>query len=293
METLEESEMFPERKLLLFYVLIALAISPLDSMRTTSLQLRNRLEPSPGQRCAGRNFNGKRCCTPQEPCGYGEGDCDGPGDGGGNDGHAGCRGELVCGSNNCRKFGLFYHDKDDCCDLPDTLRVVTNRSPMQLNGAPLEPRIGQRCAGRNYNGRRCCTPEKPCDEGEGDCDGPGDGGQSDGHRGCKGDLVCGSNNCQKFGLYYHEKDDCCEKPVTVSRTAQRPAWTGWGSWSGFSRCSKECGLGKRVRVRICQGPGCGVNMHFEDRQERVCIGDNCVKDYPDYQDYNFDYQFRG
>jgi len=253
--------MFPERKLLLFYVLIALAISPLDSMRTTSLQLRNRLEPSPGQRCAGRNFSGKRCCTPQEPCG--------------------------------RKFGLFYHDKDDCCDLPDTLRVVTNRSPMQLNGAPLEPRIGQRCAGRNYNGRRCCTPEKPCDEGEGDCDGPGDGGQSDGHRGCKGDLVCGSNNCQKFGLYYHEKDDCCEKPVTVSRTAQRPAWTGWGSWSGFSRCSKECGLGKRVRVRICQGPGCGVNMHFEDRQERVCIGDNCVKDYPDYQDYNFDYQFRG
>ena len=169
METLEESEMFPERKLLLFYVLIALAISPLDSMRTTSLQLRSRLEPSPGldediyvavdspnhwkqwiiffsgQRCAGRNFNGKRCCTPQEPCGYGEGDCDGPGDGGGNDGHAGCRGELVCGSNNCRKFGLFYHDKDDCCDLPDTLRGVTsalNRSPMQLNGAPLEPRIG-------------------------------------------------------------------------------------------------------------------------------------------------------
>ena len=48
METLKESEMFPERKLLLFYVLIALAISPLDSMRTTSLQLRNRLEPSPG-----------------------------------------------------------------------------------------------------------------------------------------------------------------------------------------------------------------------------------------------------
>ena len=162
MESLQTSEMIPERKLLLFYVLIAFTISPLDSMQTTSLQLRNRLEPSPGllkiqvespkqwkpwiiyfsgQRCAGRNFNGKRCCTPQAPCGYGEGDCDGPGDGGGNDGHAGCRGELVCGSNNCRKFGLFYHDKDDCCDLPDTLRSVTT-APVQLNGAPLEPRIG-------------------------------------------------------------------------------------------------------------------------------------------------------
>ena len=63
--------------------------------------------------------------------------------------------------------------------------------------------------------RRCCTPEDPCDEGEGDCDGPGDGGQNDGHRGCRGDLVCGSNNCRKFGHYYHEKDDCCEKPSSV------------------------------------------------------------------------------
>ena len=48
--------------------------------------------------------------------------------------------------------------------------------------------------------------------GEGDCDGPGDGGQHDGHRGCLPGLVCGSNNCKKFGLYYHEKDDCCDKP---------------------------------------------------------------------------------
>ena len=77
----------------------------------------------------------------------------------------------------------------------------------------LEPPPGQRCSGRNYQGRRCCTPENPCDEGEGDCDGPGDGGQHDGHRGCKGDLVCGSNNCKQFGIYFHEKDDCCVKPT--------------------------------------------------------------------------------
>ena len=51
----------------------------------------------PDQRCAGRNYNGRRCCTPEAPCEYGEGDCDGPGDGGRHDGHAGCRGELVCG----------------------------------------------------------------------------------------------------------------------------------------------------------------------------------------------------
>ena len=76
---------------------------------------------------------------------------------------------------------------------------------------PFEPQDGQRCSGRNYGGRRCCTPQDPCDEGEGDCDGPGDGGQHDGHAGCRCDLVCGSNNCRKFGHYYHEKDDCCER----------------------------------------------------------------------------------
>ena len=74
--------------------------------------------------------------------------------------------------------------------------------------------LGQRCSGRNYGARRCCTPDNPCDVGEGDCDGPSDGGEHDGHEGCKDDLVCGSNNCLKFGDYYHERDDCCEKLET-------------------------------------------------------------------------------
>ena len=72
---------------------------------------------------------------------------------------------------------------------------------------------GQRCTGRNYGSRRCCTPEEPCNEGEGDCDGREDGDVHDGDQGCIGNLVCGSNNCQKFGLYYHEEDDCCERPT--------------------------------------------------------------------------------
>merc|ERR1719334_152637 len=91
--------------------------------------------------------------------------------------------------------------------LTKTVLKRSNFTPL------LHPPPGQRCSGRNYQGRRCCTPENPCDEGEGDCDGPGDGGGHDGNNGCKGDLVCGSNNCRQFGLYYHEKDDCCEKPT--------------------------------------------------------------------------------
>ena len=40
------------------------------------------------------------------------------------------------------------------------------------------------------------------------------------NKGCKGDLECGSNNCKKFSLYFHEKDDCCEKPSNKSKKAQ-------------------------------------------------------------------------
>merc|ERR1712102_279505 len=142
---------------------------------------------------------------------------------------------------------------------------------------PTEPAQGQRCAGRNYNGRRCCTPENPCGYGEGDCDGPGDGGANDGHAGCKGDLVCGSNNCRKFGLYYHEKDDCCERPGSGGGVSY-PSGSGetyWAQWSSFSSCSVRCGYGKKTRTRNCVGPKCGVTLHTQETQERVCQGTNC------------------
>merc|ERR1711936_573248 len=184
------------------------------------------LQPPRGQRCSGRNYNRRRCCTPEHPCGYGEGDCDGPLDGGRNDGHRGCRGNLVCGSNNCRKFGEYYHEKDDCCDLASSISSRPSSISTAV-GVPIQPPAGQRCSGRNYNRRRCCTPEHPCGYGEGDCDGPLDGGRNDGHRGCRGSLVCGSNNCRKFGLYYHEKDDCCDRPSS--------GWNSWGAWSSCDR----------------------------------------------------------
>ena len=48
------------------------------------------------------------------------------------------------------------------------------------------------------------------------CDGPLDGGGSDGHRGCRGSLACGSNNCKKVGHYFHEKDDCCDVALSIT-----------------------------------------------------------------------------
>ena len=149
------------------------------------------------------------------------------------------------------------------------------------SSVPSEPGPGQRCAGRNYNGRRCCTPQNPCNEGEGDCDGPGDGGKNDGHRGCKPGLVCGSNNCKKFGLYFHEKDDCCERPGGGGQGPKPglPVFGGlttqWAPWSSFGPCNVPCGVGTKRRTRTCVGPECGISHHTEDTQERPCRGQSC------------------
>merc|ERR1739838_120154 len=98
------------------------------------------------------------------------------------------------------------------------------------------------------------------------------GGKNGGHRGCRGDLVCGSNNCKKFGLYYHEKDDCRERPSTGGSSggswtggSGSGSWTGWAQWSSFSPCSASCGLGTKKRTRLCTGPECGTTFHTQVR----------------------------
>lgn len=53
-----------------------------------------------------------------------------------------------------------------------------------------------------YGGDSCCTPDNPCAEGEGDCDGNDD---------CQGDLMCtnGSQNCNIKQGNFDDTDDCC------------------------------------------------------------------------------------
>ena len=55
-----------------------------------------------GFRCKGINDG---CCTEEQPCGKGDGDCDKDSE---------CAAGLVCGSNNCP-----WGDDDDCCMAPE------------------------------------------------------------------------------------------------------------------------------------------------------------------------------
>ena len=54
-------------------------------------------------RCKGED---EGCCTAEEPCEMGDGDCDT---------HEECEGELMCGNNNCGTEGELFDAGDDCC----------------------------------------------------------------------------------------------------------------------------------------------------------------------------------
>ena len=56
----------------------------------------------------------------------------------------------------------------------------------------------------------CCTEEKPCDIGEGEC-------YYDNQ--CKGSLMCGSDNCKELNpelnhFLFEDDDDCCTEKMT-------------------------------------------------------------------------------
>jgi len=102
---------------------------------------------------------GDSCCTSENPCEEGEGDCD-------YDSH--CVGDLQCGKDNCQ--GDTFDSTDDCC--------FAHSGP---------------CDG----GDSCCTSAKPCKEGEGDCDYDSHcaGDLKCGNNNCQGDTFDSTDDC--------------------------------------------------------------------------------------------------
>eukprot|EP01064_Diplonema_japonicum_P018714 TRINITY_DN273_c0_g2_i6.p1 TRINITY_DN273_c0_g2~~TRINITY_DN273_c0_g2_i6.p1 ORF type:complete len:351 (+),score=106.13 TRINITY_DN273_c0_g2_i6:30-1055(+) len=113
---------------------------------------------------------GNRHYCKNGPCGHGGGDCDRDRE---------CKGDLVCGYNNCREMhpGMdhVYRRSYDCCE---------NMQPFH----------------RNY-----CFLNPGCKHGEGDCDYDSE---------CGDGLVCGRNNCRELNpgvnpFLIRGRADCC------------------------------------------------------------------------------------
>ena len=188
---------------------------------------------------------GEDCCTNDNQCDVGEGDCDSD---------SNCKEGLKCGSDNCGKCekgstkdcGL-WHYWDDCCY--DPTKVI--------------------CTG----GDSCCTAEYPCGEGQGDCD-------SDSQ--CKEGLKCGTDNCQEClgGVdcsEFESGDDCCYDPAKVvctggdsCCTTEYPCGVGEGDCDSDSECDDglECG---KDNCRPCLG---GVDCSEFESSDDCCFDPN-------------------
>jgi len=183
------------------------------------------------KRCQGKNVDTGKCCTEDNPCVEGEGDCEN---------NEECEGNLLCGNNNCKQFGDFFHARDDCCVKPE-----------------------RRCRGRHVDTGKCCTEENPCVEEEGDCENDAECGQG---------LVCGKNNCKMFGDFFDQKDDCCVKPGKRCRgrhidtgkccTEKNPCVEEEGDCEN----DKECGQGL-----VCGKNNCKMFGDFFDKKDDCCV----------------------
>ena len=153
-------------------------------------------------------------CTPNDPCGLDQGDCDV---------HQDCQTGFACGSNNCPD-SLGLNPDVDCC-FEATLGhfdYCTTENNCGVNegdcDAHHECHIGLVCGNENCNSTldifsdesdccyspmngdiSFCSSGIPCKTGEGDCDT---------HDECENNLRCGNDNCNTT-LGWNEQADCC------------------------------------------------------------------------------------
>ena len=69
-----------------------------------------------------------------------------------------------------------------------------------------------------YGEDSCCQPYNQCSVGEGDCDEDED---------CKGNLVCGEDNCDGKG--FDSSDDCCIEPGKILNSNSQRFGAFWKS----------------------------------------------------------------
>ena len=159
-------------------------------------------------RCNGSPSTDWSCCAHDAPCYEGGGDCDRDSD---------CIGSLKCGNNNCRNEfssdGSNWSSAADCCFGMYTILYVLNTcsrkmpqiwNPNEGFDHIVTSDIAEDCKGSPSTDWNCCSDAFPCMLGGGDCD---DDSQ------CAGNLVCGSDNCQRdfssSNSHWMTGADCC------------------------------------------------------------------------------------
>jgi len=115
----------------------------------------------------------------------------------------------------------------------------------------------------------CCSEKNPCNEGEGDCDVSGE---------CKGDLVCGTDNCDP-DKYSQEWVDCCEKDKSKNQTSDPITTQKCGKGGNAQNCGEMC-FGDMNTL-----PG-SKEVFYCDKGEKCCPkppqGEECAKICPTY-----------
>lgn len=120
--------------------------------------------------CDANDRDRRSCCKDTKSCDVGQGDCDT---------HDECLDGLKCGRNNCLRDFKWGGTSTDCCFKP------------------------QACDKDSTNVWSCCTVDKPCGVGGGDCDTDDE---------CQDGLKCSRNNCKRNYDFRQSRADCCYQP---------------------------------------------------------------------------------
>ena len=177
---------------------------------------------------------------------------------------------MVCGSNNCLKFGAYYHEKDDCCERPARRDCTTVRQAVILVLF-----FSSIFTNNLYSG---FYPDKECIfpfEYKGVV-----------HRQCTWEdseyrhnqpwcATATSRSGEALPRHWGNCAPACpveETPpvVQVSQVSQV-----WGPWSDFSPCSSQCGGGQTLRYRECHLADLALCPHLNQTQIRSCNLNPC------------------
>ena len=209
---------------------------------------------------------GHSCCTPSNPCGDGEGDCDRDSD---------CENGYICGTDNCKPStipGANFHPTDDCCVRPPSTSTHDvydglwgSWGPLMYCGGSMNKgyaveyslQIEDNQGGRDDTGLNSMCLK--CSTGDTICSKKGFWGRWHSSTKCEGGF---DSYKFKFEKNQGNGDDAARNNLQLRcHTPQK--WVlavasemGWGEWHGPFSCPDGrviCGL--KTRVEDSQGGG--------------------------------------